>query len=363
MKLEQLGLRGRLAAALTTLAAGAAALLALAFWAGEEYLERDSLQSLLSHEAAAGRDTPAERALLAYNEDLTQRRAYWLFALLFTGTGAVAVTAWWLSGRVARAGLQPLGELVGQIRALDVEARGGPRLLHSADPELQVIVAALNAHMAQLDALIQRERIFSAAASHELRTPLTVIGGASAVLSGLPQVPAAVLGRIDRAVAQARRDLEALLALSRATDAEHHAPLRLDLLLPEIAALHLEADADAGTRVHWDMTPPVERTLSAGALSIVFGNILRNALHAARGGEVRIAVNGSGLSVSDNGPGLPPELLTLPLQPLGTRSDGGSGLGLYIAQNLARRQGWQLSLGRSEAGGARVELQFCPPVT
>ena len=358
MKFDTLGLRGRLAAALTALPVAAVALLALAFWAGEGYLESDSLQRLSVHESA-GR--PASD--LAYNEGLVRRRHYWLFALLLGGTGAVGIAAWWLSGRITRAGLQPFGDLVEQIRGLDAEVRGGPRLLHSADPELQVIVSALNAHMAQLDALIQRERTFSAAASHELRTPLTVIGGASAVLSGTPGVPPAVLGRIDRAVAQASRDLEALLALSRPREPGSGVHVRLDQLLPEIAALHLEADPGPGTRLDWDMTAPVARELSAGALSIVFGNVLRNALRAARGGEVRVTATAEGFSVSDNGPGFPPDVLGAPLHPLGARSDGGSGLGLYIAQSLAQRQGWRLSLGAAAGGGARVELLFSPPVT
>lgn len=356
MKLEPLGLRGRLAAALTGLSIVAAALVAFAFWIGEDYLERDSQQRLTTREAETA--APDGLALLAYNQDLARRRGTWLVLLLLGGTGAVSIAAWWLSGRIARAGLQPFADLVQQIRGLDTEVRGGPRLLHSTDPELQIIVGALNSHMGALDALIQRERAFSAAASHELRTPLSVIGGASAVLSALPQVPAAVLGRIDRAVAQARRDLEALLALTRASEPAATTPIRLDLLLPEVAALHVEADAGAGTQLHWTLPASLERPLSAGALSIVFGNVLRNALRSARGGEVRVEANEQGIVVSDSGPGFPPDMLGSTPHPRGGRSDGGSGLGLYIAHVLAQRQGWTLTLGQGASGGARVELLF-----
>jgi signal transduction histidine kinase len=356
--LPALGLRGRLAAALTGLSVGAVVLLALAFWAGEKYLERDSLQRLVQHEAQSRPITPVDRADLDYNADLARRRGYWLLGLLLGGTAALAASAWWLSGRIARRSLRPLGELVEQIRGIDLERRDHRLQLATPDPELQVIVAALNAHMAELDALVQRERAFAAAASHELRTPLTVIGGAAAVLGALPDVPPAVLARIDRAVAQARRDLEALLALSRGRETESPERTRLDLLLPEIAALQAAADGDAGTRIHWDLGAPLEREMSVGALSIIFGNVLRNALRAARGGDIRIRLGSDGISVSDSGPGLPAGMLGRPLQPLASRGDGGSGLGLYIAQTLAERYGWALSLGRADGGGARVELRF-----
>ena len=360
--MKPIGLRGRIATALTGLSVAAAALLGLGFWGAEEYLERDSQKRLISREAEAGAPAGAQ-ALITYNEDLARRRGYWLFALLVGGTAGVGIAAWWLSGRIAQAGLQPFGALVDQIRRLDPEARGGGRLLHSDDPELQVIVAALNAHMAQLDALLQRERTFSAAASHELRTPLNVIGGASAVLAAAPQVPANVLARIDRAVAQARRDLEALLALSRPRETGELPVVRVDQLLPEIATLYMEADPGAGTTLSWDIAGPVEQRLPAGALSIVFGNALRNALRAARGGEVRVQLTPQSIVVTDSGPGFPPEVVSAPLHPLGARSDGGSGLGLYIAQTLAQRYGWTLALGRGEGGGARVELQFGAQVT
>ena len=357
MKLEAAGLRGRLAAAVTVLSATAAALLALTFWAGEEYLERDSMRRLLRHEVQAG--APDAQATVAYTEDLAHRRRAWLVALLLGGTSAVAVIAWWLSGRIVRHGLRPLAELVGQIEGIDLERRQHRLSLASDDPDLQVIVSALNAHMAQLDALVERERAFAAAASHELRTPLTVIGGAASVLAQLPQVPPPVLARIERAVAHARQDLEALLALSRGGGPAPAATLRLDRVLPEIAALHVEAHANPATRVGWDIPAPVERALAIGPLSIIFGNLLRNALRAAGDGEVRIRIDPAGLRITDTGPGLPAELLREDaFAAPAARRDGGSGMGLYIAQVLARREGWTLSLKPADGGGACAELRF-----
>lgn len=350
-------LRTRLAWALTGLSVGAAVAVSLAFWGAEKYLEEDSQRRLLER-SELGPDHPAARALIAYSDNLAERRDRWLVALTSGGIVLVGLAGWWFSGRLARATLKPFDELVGQIGGLDAEVRGGPRLLHSDDPDLQVIVGALNAHMSQLDAVIQRERAFASAASHELRTPLNVIGGASAVLSASSAAPAHVLGRIDRAVFQARRDLEALLALSRPTEPAPTQLLRVEPLLREVAAMHTDEGSAAAASLIWRVPGDLALPLNAGALSIVFGNLLRNSLRAARGGEIVVEADAHRVVVSDSGPGFPPEVLGATPHPLGARADGGSGLGLYIAHVLAGRQGWRLVLGAGPAGGARAELLF-----
>ncbi|HUR39555.1 MAG TPA: HAMP domain-containing sensor histidine kinase [Verrucomicrobiae bacterium] len=350
------GVRARLALALTAFSAVAALLVAAAFWLGEEYLEEESLRRL--HQSnAPGQGAEGARQLLGYMVELERQRGVWLLGLLLASAAGAALIAWWASGHIVRRSLMPLADLVDQIEGIDLERRNHRLHLDSADPELQVIVAALNAHMAQLDALVERERAFAAAASHELRTPLTVIGGAAELLAQGGQAPASVLARIARAVAHARQDLEALLALSRGTAAPRLSQ-RLDLLLPDIASLHIEAHGNPATRVEWQVTGPVERSIATGPLSIVFGNLLRNALRAAAGKRVLIAVDAQGFRISDEGPGWPPEMLGGTPLTSQSRRDGGSGLGLHIALALAQREGWTLQLRPAEGGGACAELKF-----
>jgi signal transduction histidine kinase len=347
-------LRGRLALALTGLSLLTALLLAGLLAVGEEYAERQSLEKLHAYVNASA---PDDRAVLDYRLDLAQRRRSGLIGMVIAATGFVTLMAWWLSGRLARRTLEPLGELVRQIEGIDLEHRGQRLALASSDTELQVIVGALNAHMAELDGLVERERAFAAAASHELRTPLTVIGGAAALLAEQAPASKAVLARIERALSQARQDLEALLALSRTREPPARSLQQLDRLLPELASLHVN-DAGAAPRIAWDVAAGTARELAPGALSIVFGNLLRNALRAAPGGELQIGADHDGVTLTDRGPGLPPELLAQPFQLLGPRPDGGTGMGLYIAQMVARRQGWTLSLGAAPGGGTRAELRF-----
>lgn len=88
----------------------------------------------------------------------------------------------------------------------------------------------------------------------------------------------------------------------------------------------------------------------------VFANLLRNAVQAApRGGHVgvrgRVTDDGAlRLDVWDNGPGVPPALVeTLFHRWVTSRGgDGGSGLGLSVAQNLVNAFGWQIEYVRDE---------------
>jgi nitrogen fixation/metabolism regulation signal transduction histidine kinase len=62
--------------------------------------------------------------------------------------------------------------------------------------------------------------------------------------------------------------------------------------------------------------------------------------------------------VGDNGPGFEAELLERYMEPFYTTKDSGTGLGLAIARNILESHGASLELGESEAGGARVRVEF-----
>ena len=92
-------------------------------------------------------------------------------------------------------------------------------------------------------------------------------------------------------------------------------------------------------------------------------NLLDNALrHTPSGGSVRVAWREEGeravFSVSDTGPGIPPEDLPHLFEPLfrgeasRNRRTGGAGLGLTIARRILRAHGGELSAANRRSGGA-----------
>jgi signal transduction histidine kinase len=101
-------------------------------------------------------------------------------------------------------------------------------------------------------------------------------------------------------------------------------------------------------------------------LEPVLLNLLRNAREATAGTEgaaIRLIarLNRRGnpvIEVSDNGPGVPPELATKIFVPFFTTKERGSGVGLALARQVMTAHGGFIRLVDSERRGATFALTF-----
>ncbi|NGY06555.1 sensor histidine kinase [Solimonas terrae] len=293
-------------------------------------------------------------AYLLYDITFVETREQLLVWAAGASLIAVAVFSLLASRWLAQRALAPLDQLVDQLAQLNPERRGQRIDLQVEDSELSVIAEAINGYMVELDALVERERAFAAAASHELRTPIAVIQGASETLALQGSQPA--LKRIDRAVTMARHELDALLALSRVQESPRMVNLELRAWLRELAEPYLEVMPRAG--LTWDAEFPVTLATAPGAIAAVFTNLLRNALQASPGAQVTVRLRADRIIVEDEGPGIAPADLPHVFEPRFRSRDGGTGMGLYIAQTLALRFGWNLTLVNRTPRGAVATLQF-----
>lgn len=98
----------------------------------------------------------------------------------------------------------------------------------------------------------------------------------------------------------------------------------------------------------------------------VLVNLLQNALDAAgNGAQITIAIRNEGeftqLSISDNGPGLDPDIAANLFQPFTTSKREGLGLGLVISRDIMQDLGGDLTLGdltlKDMAGGNMTQGQ------
>jgi signal transduction histidine kinase len=179
------------------------------------------------------------------------------------------------------------------------------------------------------------------------------------------------LAEIQRTLQSASPLISGLLAAHRGT-ARAPGPLELGpelqqverlsrQLLPIRCEISFDYDAVRELTVHCDRQGVQQLLL----------NLVVNARDAV-GGHGRIRVGGRRdafadgreavtLSVEDDGPGLPVEMLETVLQPFfTTKGEGqGTGLGLSICQRVATEAGGSFALGRSEAlGGLKAEAKF-----
>ena len=95
----------------------------------------------------------------------------------------------------------------------------------------------------------------------------------------------------------------------------------------------------------------------------VFLNLIRNACQAKAGGlELRIstAVTAQSITVviSDNGPGIPPQLRARIFEPFFTTKDvgQGTGMGLALVFDVVRQAGGRIEVDKAESGGARFTI-------
>lgn len=90
---------------------------------------------------------------------------------------------------------------------------------------------------------------------------------------------------------------------------------------------------------------------SALALQQAVSNLGNNAIEAlASGGTVRVTVDPGGVTIEDDGPGLPAEVRQRLFEPFLTTRTDGTGLGLVVAQRMVERNRATLELESTTVG-------------
>jgi two-component system, OmpR family, sensor kinase len=229
------------------------------------------------------------------------------------------------------------------------------------------VTDALNArHRSEL-----RVRQFVADASHELRTPLAAIRGYAELTRRSRQVAppdiAHAMSRVESEAGRMTTLVEDLLLLAR-LDAGR--PLDRDEV--DLTRLAVDALSDAhaaGLDHRWDLELPDRPVTVQGdqpRLHQVLANLLANArTHTPAGTTVRLSLSQRDeqavLSVTDNGPGIPAELMPDIFQRFSrgeqsrSRKAGSTGLGLAIVAAVVAAHGGRIDVS-SKPGDTRFTV-------
>jgi len=211
----------------------------------------------------------------------------------------------------------------------------------------------------------------AAAAAHELGTPLSTIAlAAKEMRTDVEQGPLAE--DVDLIIEQTQR-CRSILARLRKLDREGNGPFTavpLTELLAEMTAPFEKFGVIM--RVEQDGVSADEPLIVRNAgLVYALGNLIENAAQFARGRVVLMAkwrAEDIMVTITDDGPGFQPELLSRIGEPYLTRRSrdtardqraGGLGLGVFIAKTLLERTGAEIAFANTHMEGhARVTLKW-----
>jgi heavy metal sensor kinase len=342
---------------------------------GAERLERGGVPGVagLARLFALPFDGPGGRLVVVVGASLEERDEA-LSGLLaeLAVAGPVALVLASLAGyAVARQALRPVDEMRAEAAAISASEPGRRLPLPRADDELRRLGETLNDMLDRLEEALERERRFVADASHELRTPLALLQAELEVALRRPRSAAELEAALRSAATEAQRLVrlaEDLLVLARSDRGGLplvRTPAGASELLGRVADRFRGAAEAAGTSV--EVVDGAGLVVSADAARVeqALGNLVDNALRHGRGPVRLCAVERDGrveLHVADSGDGFPPEFLPHAFERFSradpARSGGGAGLGLAIAEVVARAHGGTAHAENRENGGADVWLSL-----
>jgi signal transduction histidine kinase len=215
------------------------------------------------------------------------------------------------------------------------------------------LVPLINAFNGALDRLANGYRVqqeFLATTAHELKTPLALMRGT--VELGDSSDREQLLSDIDAM----SRQIQQLLQLAECSESHNYIMAETDpAMVVADAIVKLDRLADSRDVTINSNAPknPVLIMADGAALAILIRNLLENAIqHAPPGTTVQVLHDENGLAVRDCGPGIDQNDLPKIFHRFwrGADSDGRSGLGLAICQQIAQAHGWTISVDAANPG-------------
>ncbi len=212
--------------------------------------------------------------------------------------------------------------------------------------------------------------LLSASLAHELNTPLAVLRGSIEKLIETVEEPAAQerLARMLRVTERLHRMSESLLDFARVRRHQIE-PVALAPLVEEAWQLVAIEEKAAQVRFVNEVRHDDWVLGSSDRLMQLLLNLIRNALLAVSpGGHIWVRSRRERapagelvvITVEDDGPGIPPDVLPEIFEAfVSTRLDArGTGLGLAVAEGIAHQHGGSISAANRAEGGARLEVRL-----
>jgi signal transduction histidine kinase len=293
-----------------------------------------------------------------------------LAALLGLGALGTAFSA--IIGAVlARRALRPVDDITRTAMAIYQADNLDQRVVvPAANDEVGRLSQAFNEMLDRLAKLFHAQQRLVADVSHEMRTPLTVIRGNVDLLRAIGCADRESLDALTRESERMTRLVGDLLLLSQADAGVlpmHFQTVALDRVIPDVERSGLVL---ATNRVAVDAhaEPGLVIQADPDRLSQVLLNLIDNAIkHTPDGGRVTLAATASyngyvRISVSDTGVGIPEQDIPFVFERFyrvdksRSRANGGSGLGLSIANSIVQAHNGRIVVSSRAGQGTTFDV-------
>ncbi len=293
-----------------------------------------------------------------------------LWSLVPVVVAIACVGGFWMSRRA----LKPVQDVTAAALMISIENLSGRLPVPESGDEIARLAEVLNSMLGRLESAVKTLSQFAADASHELRTPLAVIRTTAELALRRGRSPESYRESLQNVVAEAERMtqlVEDLLTLARSDTAVAAMP-RLPVDLREILrAVYDEMAGLADDRqIQIKLNPGARPAVVAGnqpALHRLFVVLLDNALkYSQSGGFVMVDLDGNAqglqVTVRDFGSGIReadlPHIFERFYRADSTRGGGGHGLGLPLAETIARAHGASIEVRSAEGEGSSFRVKF-----
>lgn len=314
----------------------------------------------------------------AFRENMRERQALRLFALVFVAANLVGLVGVFLIGKaISRAMLKPIVHMSQTAERISIEDLSRRIDVDGPDDEFRKLAVTFNEMIQRLETSFKKQNQFVSDASHELRTPISVIQGYANLLDRWGKTDPAVtqesIDSIKSETAHMSSLVEKLLFLAKdgpdtvGRDAD---PVSLAEVAEEVLKefslarerlvprLSLETEADGILHADRHMMKRLIWIFLENAVKYGGDGLSRVTIRVA---EDRGAVS---LTVADDGAGIDPADLPHIFERFyradksRSREIPGTGLGLSIAKRIAERHSAHLSVESSPGEGAAFTVRF-----
>jgi len=225
--------------------------------------------------------------------------------------------------------------------------------------EIGVLIKTFNTLLEKTFIASKSQKQFIENASHELNTPLTSLKLQIEQLLKKDDVNKETIASIQEDVDEIQSTIQALMALETVT--------KNDISDEKVNVNTIVEEVINNSDIQFISNETITVFSNSKILKVMLNNLIGNA-EKFKEKEIRITLDRinkkPSLIIEDDGVGVDPENYDLIFNPFWqeddsrTRNKGGKGLGLSIVKNITLRYGWNISVDKSELGGAKFTITF-----